>query len=290
MNVKIIAIPEDQLLEFLGRAQTENLSDSDFIQRLIDSSENQPLEPLKEAMEAKKKSAIKACFADDQVIAPKSKKTTKKQAPQVSGKPYEAPRACFATDYSVATPKTSKLDGRPVQIEREEAPENEFMLQRLIEYVHALKNISKSNKRKVACVITDQDGNIVSAGVNESVLPDAERLEGFDHNQPGRYKTFEHVLHAEEIALSSLPLDPQQEYNMFLTSPPCLHCAAQILHAARVRNSKINVYVVDPVSKNDMIKFAAPEWYQDGITPEQIMLDQRINDNLVDISFLEDPM
>ena len=281
MNVKIIVIPEDQLLEFLGRAQTENLSDSDFIQRLIDSSENQPLEPLKEAMEAKKKSAIKA--------APKSKKTTKKQAPQVSGKPYEAPRACFATDYSVATPKTSKLDGRPVQIERERH-ENEFMLQRLIEYVHALKNISKSNKRKVACVITDQDGNIVSAGVNESVLPDAERLEGFDHNQPGRYKTFEHVLHAEEIALSSLPLDPQQEYNMFLTSHPCLHCAAQILHAARVRNSKINVYVVDPVSKNDMIKFAAPEWYQDGITPEQIMLDQRINDNLVDISFLEDPM
>lgn len=285
MNVKIIAIPEDQLLEFLGRAQTENLSDSDFIQRLIDSSENQAIDALKED----RKKALKACFADDQVIAPKSKKTTKKQAPQVSGKPYEAPRACFATDYSVATPKTSKLDGRPVQIERE-AQENEFMLQRLIEYVHALKNISKSNKRKVACVITDQDGNIVSAGVNESVLPDAERLEGFDHNQPGRYKTFEHVLHAEEIALSSLPLDPQQEYNMFLTSPPCLHCAAQILHAARVRNSKINVYVVDPVSKNDMIKFAAPEWYQDGITPEQIMLDQRINDNLVDISFLEDPM
>lgn len=280
MNVKIIAIPEDQLLEFLGRAQTENLSDSDFIQRLIDSSENQPLEPLKEAMEAKKKSAIKACFADDQVIAPKSKKTTKKQAPQVSGKPYEAPRVCFAAGDRVVTPR---------QIERE-AHENEFMLQRLIEYVHAFKNISKSNKRKVACVITDQDGNIVSAGVNESVLPDAERLEGFDHNQPGRYKTFEHVLHAEEIALSSLPLDPQQEYNMFLTSPPCLHCAAQILHAARVRNSKINVYVVDPVSKNDMIKFAAPEWYQDGITPEQIMLDQRINDNLVDISFLEDPM
>lgn len=272
MNVKIIAIPEDQLLEFLGRAQTENLSDSDFIQRLIDSSENQPLEPLKEAMEAKKKSAIKA--------APKSKKNAKKQAPQVSGKPYEAPRACFAASDRVATPR---------QIERE-AHENEFMLQRLIEYVHALKNISKSNKRKVACVITDQDGNIVSAGVNESVLPDAERLEGFDHNQPGRYKTFEHVLHAEEIALSSLPLDPQQEYNMFLTSPPCLHCAAQILHAARVRNSKINVYVVDPVSKNDMIKFAAPEWYQDGITPGQIMLDQRINDNLVDISFLEDPM
>lgn len=280
MNVKIIAIPEDQLLEFLGRAQTENLSDSDFIQRLIDSSENQPLEPLKEAMKAKKKSAIRACFADDQVIAPKSKKTTKKQAPQVSGKPYEAPRVCFAAGDRVVTPR---------QIERE-AHENEFMLQRLIEYVHALKNISKSNKRKVACVITDQDGNIVSAGVNESVLPDAERLEGFDHNQPGRYKTFEHVLHAEEIALSSLPLDPQQEYNMFLTSPPCLHCAAQILHAARVRNSKINVYVVDPVSKNDMIKFAAPEWYQDGITPEQIMLDQRINDNLVDISFLEDPM
>lgn len=279
MNVKIIAIPEDQLLEFLGCAQTENLSDSDFIQRLIDSSENQPLEPLKEAMEAKKKSAIKA--------APKSKKTTKKQAPQVSGKPYEAPRACFAASDRVAT---------PCQIERErgkaydDVHENEFMLQRLIEYVHALKNISKSNKRKVACVITDQDGNIVSAGVNESILPDAERLEGFDHNQPGRYKTFEHVLHAEEIALSSLPLDPQQEYNMFLTSPPCLHCAAQILHAARVRNSKINVYVVDPVSKNDMIKFAAPEWYQDGITPEQIMLDQRINDNLVDISFLEDPM
>lgn len=281
MNVKIIAITEDQLLEFLGRAQTENLSDSDFIQRLIDSSENQPLEPLKEAMEAKKKSAIKA--------APKSKKTAKKQAPQVSGKPYEAPRACFAASNRVVT---------PTQIERErergkaydDVHENEFMLQRLIEYVHALKNISKSNKRKVACVITDQDGNIVSAGVNESVLPDAERLEGFDHNQPGRYKTFEHVLHAEEIALSSLPLDPQQEYNMFLTSPPCLHCAAQILHAARVRNSKINVYVVDPVSKNDMIKFAAPEWYQDGITPEQIMLDQRINDNLVDISFLEDPM
>ena len=277
MNVKIIAIPEDQLLEFLGRAQTENLSDSDFIQRLIDSSENQAIDALKED----RKKALKA--------APKSKKTTKKQAPQVSGKPYEAPRACFATDYSVATSKTSKLDGRPVQIEREHH-ENEFMLQRLIEYVHALKNISKSNKRKVACVITDQDGNIVSAGVNESVLPDAERLEGFDHNQPGRYKTFEHVLHAEEIALSSLPLDPQQEYNMFLTSPPCLHCAAQILHAARVRNSKINVYVVDPVSKNDMIKFAAPEWYQDCITPEQIMLDQRINDNLVDISFLEDPM
>lgn len=277
MNVKIIAIPEDQLLEFLGRAQTENLSDSDFIQRLIDSSENQAIDALKED----RKKALKAAL--------KSKKTNKKQAPQVSGKPYEAPRACFATDYSVATPKTSKLDGRPVQIERE-AQENEFMLQRLIEYVHALKNISKSNKRKVACVITDQDGNIVSAGVNESVLPDAERLEGFDHNQPGRYKTFEHVLHAEEIALSSLPLDPQQEYNMFLTSPPCLHCAAQILHAARVRNSKINVYVVDPVSKNDMIKFAAPEWYQDGITPEQIMLDQRINDNLVDISFLEDPM
>ena len=271
MNVKIIVIPEDQLLEFLGRAQTENLSDSDFIQRLIDSSENQPLEPLKEAMEAKKK----------------SKKTAKKQAPQVSGKPYEAPRACFTAGDRVVT---------PTQIERErgkaydDVHENEFMLQRLIEYVHALKNISKSNKRKVACVITDQDGNIVSAGVNESVLPDAERLEGFDHNQPGRYKTFEHVLHAEEIALSSLPLDPQQEYNMFLTSPPCLHCAAQILHAARVRNSKINVYVVDPVSKNDMIKFAAPEWYQDGITPEQIMLDQRINDNLVDISFLEDPM
>lgn len=273
MNVKIIAIPEDQLLEFLGRAQTENLSDSDFIQRLIDSSENQPLEDRKKTLMA----------------APKSKKTSKKQAPQVSGKPYEAPRACFATSDRVATSKTSKLDGRPVQIERE-AHENEFMLQRLIEYVHALKNISKSNKRKVACVITDQDGNIVSAGVNESVLPDAERLEGFDHNQPGRYKTFEHVLHAEEIALSSLPLDPQQEYNMFLTSPPCLHCAAQILHAARVRNSKINVYVVDPASKNDMIKFAAPEWYQDGITPEQIMLDQRINDNLVDISFLEDPM
>lgn len=283
MNVKIIAIPEDQLLEFLGRTQTENLSDSDFIQRLIDSSENQPLEPLKEAAKEVKKHQKLAA-------APKEAKHTmskKKQAPQVSGKPYEAPRACFATDYSVATPKTSKLDGRPVQIERE-AQENEFMLQRLIEYVHALKNISKSNKRKVACVITDQDGNIVSAGVNESVLPDAERLEGFDHNQPGRYKTFEHVLHAEEIALSSLPLDPQQEYNMFLTSPPCLHCAAQILHAARVRNSKINVYVVDPVSKNDMIKFAAPEWYQDGITPEQIMLDQRINDNLVDISFLED--
>ena len=282
MNVKIIAIPEDQLLEFLGRAQTENLSDSDFIQRLIDSSENQPLEPLKEAAkEVKKKSAIKA--------APKSKKTTKKQAPQVSGKPYEAPRACFAASNRVVT---------PTQIERErerdkaydDVHENEFMLQRLIEYVHTLKDISKSNKRKVACVITDQDGNIVSAGVNESILPDAERLEGFDHNQPGRYKTFEHVLHAEEIALSSLPLDPQQEYNMFLTSPPCLHCAAQILHAARVRNSKINVYVVDPVSKNDMIKFAAPEWYQDGITPEQIMLDQRINDNLVDISFLEDPM
>ena len=273
MNVKIIAIPEDQLLEFLGRAQTENLSDSDFIQRLIDSSENQSLEDRKKTLMA----------------APKSKKTSKKQAPQVSGKPYEAPKACFAADDEDSHSKTSKLDGRPVQIERE-AHENEFMLQRLIEYVHALKNISKSNKRKVACVITDQDGNIVSAGVNESVLPDAERLEGFDHNQPGRYKTFEHVLHAEEIALSSLPLDPQQEYNMFLTSPPCLHCAAQILHAARVRNSKINVYVVDPVSKNDMIKFAAPEWYQDGITPEQIMLDQRINDNLVDISFLEDPM
>lgn len=271
MNVKIIAIPEDQLLEFLGRAQTENLSDSDFIQRLIDSSENQPLEDRKKALMA----------------APKSKKTAKKQAPQVSGKPYEAPRAYFAADDEDSHSKTSKLDGRPVQIERERH-ENEFMLQRLIEYVHALKNISKSNKRKVACVITDQDGNIVSAGVNESVLPDAERLEGFDHNQPGRYKTFEHVLHAEEIALNSLPLDPQQEYNMFLTSPPCLHCAAQILHAARVRNSKINVYVVDPVSKNDMIKFAAPEWYQDGITPEQIMLDQRINDNLVDISFLED--
>lgn len=273
MNVKIIVIPEDQLLEFLGRAQTENLSDSDFIQRLIDSSENQPLEDRKKALMA----------------APKSKKTTKKQAPQVSGKPYEAPRAYFAADDEDSHSKVSKLDGRPVQIERE-AHENEFMLQRLIEYVHALKNISKSNKRKVACVITDQDGNIVSAGVNESVLPDAERLEGFDHNQPGRYKTFEHVLHAEEIALSTLPLDPQQEYNMFLTSPPCLHCAAQILHAAHVRNSKINVYVVDPVSKNDMIKFAAPEWYQDGITPEQIMLDQRINDNLVDISFLEDPM
>lgn len=265
MNVKIIAIPEDQLLEFLGRAQTENLSDSDFIQRLIDSSENQTIEALKE---------------DRKKVTSKSKKTTKKQAPQVSGKPYEAPRVCFTASDRVATPR---------QIERE-AHENEFMLQRLIEYVHALKNISKSNKRKVACVITDQDGNIVSAGVNESVLPDAERLEGFDHNQPGRYKTFEHVLHAEEIALSSLPLDPQQEYNMFLTSPPCLHCAAQILHAARVRNSRINVYVVDPVSKNDMIKFAAPEWYQDGITPEQIMLDQRINDNLVDISFLEDPM
>lgn len=258
MNVKIIAIPEDQLLEFLGRAQTENLSDSDFIQRLIDSSENQPLEDRKKALKASKAHEV----------APKSKKTTKKkayEAPMVSGKAYEAPK----------------------QIERERH-ENEFMLQRLIEYVHVLKNISKSNKRKVACVITDQDGNIVSAGVNESVLPNAERLEGFDHNQPGRYKTFEHVLHAEEIALSSLPLDPQQEYNMFLTSPPCLHCAAQILHAARVRNSKINVYVVDPVSKNDMIKFAAPEWYQDGITPEQIMLDQRINDNLVDISFLED--
>lgn len=275
MNVKIIAIPEDQLLEFLGRAQTENLSDSDFIQRLIDSSENLTAEALKED----RKKAIKS--------APKSKKSAKKQAPQVSGKLYEAPRACFAASDRVATPR---------QIERErgkaydDVHENEFMLQRLIEYVHALKNISKSNKRKVACVITDQDGNIVSAGVNESVLPDAERLEGFDHNQPGRYKTFEHVLHAEEIALSSLPLDPQQEYNMFLTSPPCLHCAAQILHAARVRNSKINVYVVDPVSKNDMIKFAAPEWYQDGITPEQIMLDQRINDNLVDISFLEDPM
>ena len=283
MNVKIIAIPEDQLLEFLGRAQTENLSDSDFIQRLIDSSENQAIDALKED----RKKSSKAYFADDQVIALKSKKTSKKQAPQVSGKPYEAPRAYFAADDEDSHSKVSKLDGRPVQIERHE---NEFMLQRLIEYVHALKNISKSNKRKVACVITDQDGNIVSAGVNESVLPDAERLEGFDHNQPGRYKTFEHVLHAEEIALSTLPLDPQQEYNMFLTSPPCLHCAAQILHAARVRNSKINVYVVDPVSKNDMIKFAAPEWYQDGITPEQIMLDQRINDNLVDISFLEDPM
>lgn len=268
MNVKIIAIPEDQLLEFLGLAQTENLSDFDFIQRLIDSSENQPLEPLKEAAKEVKKHQKLAA-------APKEAKHTmskkKQAAPTVSGKAYEAPRAT------------------PRQIERE-AHENEFMLQRLIEYVHALKNISKSNKRKVACVITDQDGNIVSAGVNESVLPDAERLEGFDHNQPGRYKTFEHVLHAEEIALSSLPLDPQQEYNMFLTSPPCLHCAAQILHAARVRNSKINVYVVDPVSKNDMIKFAASEWYQDGITPEQIMLDQRINDNLVDISFLEDPM
>lgn len=257
MNVKIIAIPEDQLLEFLGRAQTENLSDSDFIQRLIDSSENQPLEPLKEAVKEVKKHQKLAA-------APKEAKHTmskkKQAAPTVSGKSYD------------------------------DVHENEFMLQRLIEYVHALKNISKSNKRKVACVITDQDGNIVSAGVNESVLPDAERLEGFDHNQPGRYKTFGHVLHAEEIALSSLPLDHQQEYNMFLTSPPCLHCAAQILHAARVRNSKINVYVVDPVSKNDMIKFAAPEWYQDGITPEQIMLDQRINDNLVDISFLEDPM
>lgn len=268
MNVKIIAIPEDQLLEFLGRAQTENLSDADFIQRLIDSSENQPLEPLKEvAKEVKKHQKLAA--------APKEAKHTmlkkKQAAPTISGKAYETPRAT------------------PRQIERD-VHENEFMLQRLIEYVHVLKNISKSNKRKVACVITDQDGNIVSAGVNESVLPDAERLEGFDHNQPGRYKTFEHVLHAEEIALSSLPLDPQQEYNMFLTSPPCLHCAAQILHAARVRNSKINVYVVDPVSKNDMIKFAAPEWYQDCITPEQIMLDQRINDNLVDISFLEDPM
>lgn len=278
MNVKIIAIPEDQLLEFLGRAQTENLSDSDFIQRLIDSSENQAIEALKED----RKKSLKS--------APKSKKTIKqapKSAPKVSGKPYEAPRAYFAADDEDNHSKTSKLDGRPVQIERERH-ENEFMLQRLIEYVHALKNISKSNKRKVACVITDQDGNIVSAGVNESVLPNAERLEGFDHNQPGRYKTFEHVLHAEEIALSSLPLDPQQEYNMFLTSPPCLHCAAQILHAARVRYSKINVYVVDPVSKNDMIKFAAPEWYQDGITPEQIMLDERINDNMVDISFLED--
>ena len=273
MNVKIIAIPEDQLLEFLGRAQTENLSDSDFIQRLIDSSENQPFEPLKEAVKEVKKHQNLAA-------APKEAKHTmskkKQAAPTVLCKAYEAPRAVKK------------------QIERErgkaydDVHENEFMLQRLIEYVHALKNISKSNKRKVACVITDQDGNIVSASVNESVLPNAERLEGFDHNQPGRYKTFEHVLHAEEIALSSLPLDPQQEYNMFLTSPPCLHCAAQILHAARVRNSKINVYVVDPVSKNDMIKFAAPEWYQDGITPEQIMLDERINDNLVDISFLED--
>ena len=275
MNVKIIAIPEDQLLEFLGRAQTENLSDSDFIQRLIDSSENQPLEPLKEAAKEVKKHQKLAA-------APKEAKHTmskKKQAAHtVSGKAYEAPRAVKK------------------QIERERGKayddvyENEFMLQKLIEYVHTLKATSKSIKRQVACVITDQDGNIVSIGVNDSVLMSAERLEGFDHNQPGRFKTFEHVLHAEEIALSALPLDLEREYNMFLTSPPCLHCAAQILNAARVRNSKINVYVVDPVSKVDMLKFAAPEWYQDGITPEQIMLDQRINDNLVDISFLEDPM
>ena len=272
MNVKIVAISEDQLLELLGRAQTENLSDSDFIQRLIDSSENQPLEPLKEAAKEVKKHQKLAA-------APKEAKHTmskkKQAAPTVSGKAYEAPRA-------TTVPRAVKK-----QIKRE-ANENEFRLQRLIEYVRTLKATSKSIKRQVACVITDQDGNIVSVGVNNSVLFNAERLEGFDHNQPGRFKTFEHVLHAEEIALSSLPLDPQQEYNMFLTSPPCLHCAAQILNAARIRDSKINVYVVDPVSRVDMLKFAAPEWYQDGITPEQIMLDERINNNLVDISFLEE--
>lgn len=266
MNVKIIALSEDQLLELLGRAQNENLSDSDFIQRLIDSSENMAIEALKED----RKKAIKA--------APKSKKTTKKkayEAPTVSGKAskahevYEAPKAT------------------PQQIECERH-ENESMLQKLIDHIHVLKSSSKSIKRKVACIITDQDGNIVSTGVNDSVLINAERLEGFDHNQPGRFKTFEHVLHAEEIALSMLPMDDTQEYNMFLTSPPCLHCSAQILNAARVRGAKINVYVVDPVSKTDMIKFAAPEWYQDGITPEQIMLDETINHNLVSIGFLED--
>lgn len=258
MNVKIIALSEDQLLELLGRAQNENLSDSDFIQRLIDSSENLAIDALKED---RKKSVTKRAY----------------EAPQVSGTP--APKSA---------PKSHKLkDGRPAQIERDKQ-ENESMLQKLIDHIHVLKSSSKSIKRKVACIITDQDGNIVSMGVNDSVLINAERLEGFDHNQPGRFKTFEHVLHAEEIALSMLPMDDTQEYNMFLTSPPCLHCSAQILNAARVRGAKINVYVVDPVSKTDMIKFAAPEWYQDGITPEQIMLDETINHNLVSIGFLED--
>ena len=278
MNVKIIAIPEDQLLEFLGRAQTENLSDSDFIQRLIESSENLAHEALKED----RKKAIKAAPKpkEEAKSTMSTKKTSKKayEAPMVSGTPTVSGKTYEA-------PKQVECEGGKAY---DDAHENEFRLQRLIEYVRTLKSSSKSIKRQVACVITDQDGNIVSIGVNDSVLMSAERLEGFDHNQPGRFKTFEHVLHAEEIALSALPMDLEREYNMFLTSPPCLHCAAQILNAARVRNSKINVYVVDPVSRVDMLKFSAPEWYQDGITPEQIMLDGRINDNMVDISFLEE--
>lgn len=170
----------------------------------------------------------------------------------------------------------------------DEEIEHERHLRRLIEYIEILKSSSKSLKRQVACVITDENcDEIVSIGVNDSVVPNNKNLEGFDFNQPGRFKTFGHVLHAEEMALSTLPLTPHQTYNMFITCPPCLHCAAQILNAARSRESEIRVFVLGEINKSDMLKFSSPDWYQDGITPEQIFLNNKINQGLISIEFLD---
>lgn len=97
---------------------------------------------------------------------------------------------------------------------------------RFIELSSVIASWSKDST-KVGCVITDQDNKIVATGYNgmPSWFNDSN-LESIEDLKPTL------ITHAEVNALDTLSKESySKELSLYVTKPPCIHCATKIAHS-----------------------------------------------------------
>lgn len=109
---------------------------------------------------------------------------------------------------------------------REEEFNNVYM--KMTENVASL---SRAKRKKVGCILVDQQDNIISYGFNGTPT-------GFDNsceyiNEYGEFVTKDEVLHAESNAITKIAKSTNSSdgCKMYITLSPCIHCAKLIIQS-----------------------------------------------------------
>lgn len=116
------------------------------------------------------------------------------------------------------------------------------MNEKIFSYVMAEAAKSNVEKRKVGCVILDENNVVVSTGFNKS----------FEGTSPD--------LHAEDMAIrhfKTVPKNPDSKFTIYVSHPPCPDCARKILDAG----------IDDVVVVEEFIKFDTDKLRMDLIPP-----------------------
>lgn len=103
-----------------------------------------------------------------------------------------------------------------------------------IVYMNMAENIallSRAVRKKVGCILIDENDNIISYGFNGTPKGSDNNCEDIDEN--GNLVTKSTVLHAESNAITKVAKSNSSSTNstMYVTLMPCLDCAKLIIQS-----------------------------------------------------------